>query len=77
MKWLLIVAIYAAPPNAVNWDGPWELGMTKSMEKQFDSEAACLNTGISLKAEIQKGMLAPIRVRCVSFEAGLPKGALR
>jgi hypothetical protein len=28
MKWLLVRAVYAAPPDAVDWDGPWELGMT-------------------------------------------------
>lgn len=77
MKWLLVFAIYAAPPDAVDWDGPWELGMTISSEKVHESEKACRNTAITVKTEMQKGMLAPIRFRCVSFDAGLPKGALR
>ena len=25
--WLLVFSIYAAPPTAVDWDGPWTLGM--------------------------------------------------
>jgi hypothetical protein len=77
LKWLLMFAVYTAPPDALNWDGPWELGMTISSEKQFESEEACRNTAISFKSEMQKGMLAPIRFRCVSFDTGLPKGALR
>ena len=77
MKWLLIIAIYAAPPDAADWDGPWELGMTKMMEQQFDSEADCRNTAIRFIAKMHEGMLAPMRFRCVSIDAGLPKGATR
>ena len=77
MKWLLIVAIYAAPADAVDWDGPWELGITQMMEQQFDSEAECRNTAIRLIARMHDGMLAPMRFRCVSIEADLPQGAPR
>jgi hypothetical protein len=77
MTWLLIIAIYAAPPTAVNWNGPWELGMTKLMEGQFDSETECHNTAVRFKAKMQEGMLAPMRYRCVGIDAGLPQGANR
>jgi hypothetical protein len=77
MKWLLVIAIYAAPPNAVDWDGPWTLGMTKLMDEQFDTEAACRNYAIQLIGRMHDGMLAPMRFRCVGVEAGLPEGAPR
>lgn len=77
MKWLLVVIIYFAPDNAVDWDGPWRLGEAHVLERQFDSEAECRNTAIQFIAEVHQGMLAPIRYRCVAVEAGLPAGAPR
>lgn len=77
MKWLLIIAIYAAPPDAVDWDGPWELGMTKVMDDPFDSEAECRIFAIQFIGKMHEGMLAPMRYRCVPIEAGLPEGAPR
>lgn len=77
MKWLLILAVYAAPPDAVDWDGPWELGMTKLLEQQFETEAECRNFAVQLIGRMHQGMLAPMRYRCVSIESGLPKGAPR
>ena len=75
--WLLILAIYAAPPDAVNWKGSWELGMTKLIERRFESEASCLNAGIRIKAKLNEGMLAPVRLNCVKVASGLPAGAPR
>ena len=77
MKWLLILAVYAAPPDAVDWDGPWSLGITKLMDQQFNSEAECRNFAIQLIGKMHDGMLAPMRFRCVNVESGLPKGAPR
>lgn len=77
MKWLLVLAIYAAPPDAVDWDGPWELGMTKLLDQQFDTEAECRNFAVQLIGRMHEGMLAPMRYRCVGVESGLPKGAPR
>lgn len=77
MKWLLIIAIYAAPADAVDWDGPWELGMTKLMDDPFASEAECRNFAIQFIGKMHEGMLAPMRYRCVPVEAGLPEGAPR
>lgn len=77
MKWLLVLSIYAAPPDAVDWDGPWELGMTQMLDDRFDSEAECRNFAIQLIGKLHEGMLAPMRFRCVDVEAGLPKGATR
>ena len=75
--WLLIVALYAAPPDAVNWKGSWELGMTKLVEHHFESEAGCLKRGIDIKAKLNEGMLAPVRFHCFKIESGLPTGTAR
>lgn len=77
MKWLLVITIYFAPPNAVDWDGPWAYGESHLMEEQYSSEAECRNTAIQFIARLHEGMLAPIRFRCVPVEAGLPQGAPR
>ena len=77
MKWLLIITIYTAPPSAVDWNGPWDLGTAKMFEQPFESEASCRSTAVRFIAKMHEGMLAPMRFRCVSVEAGLPKGASR
>lgn len=77
MKWLLLLTIFAAPDDAVDWDGPWTLGMARLMEEQFATEAECRNTAIQLMARLHEGMLAPIRYRCIPMEATLPRGAPR
>jgi hypothetical protein len=75
--WILVLAMYGAPPDAVDWDGPWTYMETKVLERQFSSEAECRNTAIKLIGDIHQGLLAPIRYRCVELPAGLPKGAPR
>ena len=77
IMWLLIIAIYVAPPDAVNWQGSWELGMTKLAENHFESKAKCLQRGIDIKAKLNEGMLAPVRVHCISIARGLPAGTQR
>ena len=75
--WLLVFVIYAAPANAVDYDGPWRFGMAKMSEKQYASEAACRNDAIEFVGRLHQGMLAPVRYRCVEIEAALPTGASR
>lgn len=76
--WLLLIVIYVAPYSAVDWDGPWQFGMSRAMDKTtFKSEAECRNTAIRMIAEMHQGMLAPMRFECVPFDASLPKGAPR
>lgn len=75
--WILLLSIYAAPPNAVDWDGPWVYGLSQASKNSFSTEAECRNFGIQLAAKMHQGMLAPIRFQCVSFDANLPKGATR
>ena len=75
--WLLILAIYIAPVDAVDWKGSWKLGPTRLMEEPFDTEAECLTAAIQIKAKLNEGMLAPVRFRCVEVDAGLPAGAPR
>lgn len=77
MVWLLVLVVYAAPANAVDWDGPWKFGMTHVVEDQFATEAACRNSATQTIGRLHQGMLAPIRYRCVAVPAGLPKGASR
>lgn len=77
MKWLLVLMVYTAPPGAVDWDGPWDLGMTSTSEERFDSEAECRNEAIQVIGRVHQGMLAPVRYQCVPVEATLPEGAPR
>ena len=72
--WLLVIAIYVAPADAVNWNGSWELGMTRLMEQRYETEAACLSGGEELKARLNEGMLAPVRHHCMEVAGVLPAG---
>ena len=72
--WFLLVAIYTAPADAVNWQGSWELGITRLKEQGFESEAACLSAGAELKANLNEGMLAPVRYHCIKLPSQLPAG---
>lgn len=77
MVWLLILVVYQAPPDAVNWNGPWTIGMTHVVDERFSSEAECRNSAIQTIGRIHQGMLAPIRFHCVAVDARLPQGAPR
>lgn len=77
MVWILVLVVYAAPPDAIDWDGPWEFGMTHVVETPFASEAECRNSAIAMIGRLHQGMLAPIRFRCVEVPASLPAGAPR
>ena len=72
--WFLLVAIYTAPPDAVDWQGTWELGITRLMERGFESEADCRIGGDELKANLNEGMLAPVRFHCIKVLSELPAG---
>ena len=72
--WLLLIAIYVAPPDAVNWQGSWELGITRLMEQHYETEKACLSGGEELKARLNEGMLAPVRFHCIQLPGELPAG---
>ena len=75
---VVVFMIYAAPPDAVDWPGPWTPGMTIA-EKEFffHSEAECRNYAIRKIGRFHEGILAPMRFQCVPFPADLPKGAPR
>ena len=75
--WLLILMVYVAPSNAVNWKGAWKLGPALVREERFKSEANCLAAGHEIKSNLNKGMLAPVRYQCIRVDAGLPEGATR
>lgn len=78
MKWVMLLVVYGAPPNAVDWDGPWKPWLSQVKEERFyDSEAECRNEAIQLIGKMHEGMLAPIRSRCIAIEEMLPKGAPR
>ena len=77
MNWLLVLIVYAAPPNAVDWDGPWTFGMTHVVEEPYSSEAECRTSAVEMIRRLHEDMRAPIRFRCVSVESGLPAGAPR
>lgn len=75
--WLLILMVYTAPSNAVNWKGSWELGHVVLRDERFSSEANCLAAGYEIKSKLNQGMLAPIRYQCIGVDAGLPAGVPR
>jgi hypothetical protein len=76
--WVVVFMIYAAPPDAVDWPGPWSPGMSiAEKETFFHSEAECRNYAIRKIGRLHEGMLAPMRFQCVPFPAGLPQGAPR
>ncbi len=77
MIWLLVLSIYAAPPNAVNWNGPWTHGESRLMEQHFGSEAEYRNSAIQFIGKMHQGMLAPMRFKCIAVAAGLPVNAPR
>jgi hypothetical protein len=75
--WIAILMIYAAPADAVNWEGPWTRSMVVSGKNFFATEAECRNDTISWIGRIHQDMLAPIRFQCVAFASSLPIGAAR
>jgi hypothetical protein len=77
--WVIVLLIYNAPANAVDWPGPWatDHGLPVVGKTLFASEAECRNSAISWIGRIHQGMLAPIRFQCVPFPTSLPKGAPR
>jgi hypothetical protein len=77
MVWLMILIAYAAPDDAVNWNGPWTAGVAHVTDERFRSQAECRNAAIQAIGRIHQAMLAPIRFRCVPVEATLPVGAAR
>lgn len=77
MKWLLVLAIYTAPADAVDWNGPWVADKPVVMDDQFDSAAECRTFAVQLIGRMHQGMLAPMRYRCVEMEDVLPEGAPR
>ena len=77
MIWLMVFWVYAAPNSAVNWDGPWNFGMSRTLDTTFRDEASCRNAAITFIAKMHEGMLAPMRFRCIPIQGSLPKGAPR
>lgn len=77
MVWILVFSIYAAPSTAVDWNGPWKLGMSRVVGSPFKSEAECRNSAIQFIGKMHQGMLAPMRFKCVEIEEFLSKGAPR
>jgi hypothetical protein len=77
MVWLLVLSLYAAPSEAVDWDGPWKLGTSKVIGQPFRSEAECTNSAIQFIGKMHEGMLAPMRFKSIGVEGSLPKGATR
>ena len=75
--WLLILMVYTAPSDAVNWKGSWELGPVVLRDERFSTEANCLAAGYAIKSRLNQEMLAPVRYQCIGVDAGLPAGVPR
>lgn len=43
--WVIILLIYAAPPTAVDWPGPWTKGMVIAGDKFYRTEGESRNDG--------------------------------
>ena len=77
VKWILIFMIYTAPDDAIDWDGPWELGFHFVPDARFDTSEECRLTAEAHIKKTQESMKAPQRFQCVAVDAVLPKGAER
>ena len=75
--WLMVLSVYVAPYNSVDWNGPWKLGVSRLSDRTFQSEPECRNFAIQFIGNMHQAMLAPMRFQCFSVIATLPKGAQR
>ena len=51
--WVIVLLVYAAPPTAVDWPGPWTKGMVVSGKDFYRSEGECRNEAIKWIARVQ------------------------
>lgn len=72
---VMVLWVYAAPNRSVNWDGPWNFGMSRTMETTYRDEASCRNSAVTFMAKMHEGLLAPMRFRCIPIQGSLPVGA--
>ena len=77
VQWLLVLVVYAAPADAIDWNGPWAFGMAHMEDQPYPTEAKCKIAGITMVKRLHKGMRAPIRIKCVPFGDSLPVNAPR
>ena len=76
--WVIVLLVYAAPPTAVDWPGPWSKGMAIVAKDFFSSEGLCRNAAVAWIGRVHAaGMLAPARFQCVPFPDSVPVGAPR
>lgn len=76
--WVIVLLVYAAPPTAVAWPGPWTKGMVLAGKDFFRSEGECRTAAVQWIGRLYAGgMLGPARFQCVPFPDGLPVGAPR
>lgn len=73
--WILLLSVYTAPLDAVDWQGDWKLGPINALEHQFSSKEECTKAGQSLKAQLQEEIRAPMRMLCIPLWSGLPAGS--
>lgn len=72
--WLLILFVYVAPVDAVDWSGDWKLGITRVMPDSFNTQLDCHNDGKYLQARLNEGMKAPVRYQCIKVDKIVPSG---
>ena len=65
--WILIILIYFAPPDAVDWQGSYELGIAETHKEHFTSERSCQDKGEDIQASFNEAALAPFRYRCLEI----------
>ena len=44
--WVIVMVMYAAPPTAVDWPGPWNKGMVVAGNSFYSTEGECRNEAV-------------------------------
>ena len=69
--WILVILIYFAPSDAVDWQGSYELGIAETHKEHFTSERSCLDKGEAMKTVFNEGALAPFRYQCLAVPSSM------
>lgn len=71
--WVMVMVVYAAPSDAVDWHGPYTRDKVIAGGKLpfFGSESECKREAQNKINQIHTMMLAPLIFRCVSFPESL------
>jgi len=72
--WIMVLSIYVAPSESVDWDGPWKFEKPRVQEQTFNTEIECRSYAVHFIGRLHQVMTVPMRFKCVSFDASIHKG---